>query len=210
MASETEICNLALRRLGQEAGLNSLGDDSTYYETAKASMPIVRDSLLERHAWNFATQTVKPAVLRDKPVGWKAAYALPHDCLRVLTVLPEDQYDAGLANSITAPLPDEVFEQPWTVEMMGRNRVVLTNVHKPVLKYIRRVTEPGLFTPLFTDVLAWHLAASLAGPVIRGETGLTISNKLLETARYYEGCAIIADTKQRRTVSIRPDAPWWS
>lgn len=210
MASEREICNLALRRLGQEAGLTSLTESSEYAEMAKATLPIVRDSLLERHAWNFATVTVRLQPLRDKPLGWDKSYAVPSDCIRVLTVIPEDQYNAAFAAQITTSQPvDTAWETPWVVETQGRHKVLMTNLHKPVLKYIRRIVEPGLFSPGFTDALTWHMAASLAGPVIKGETGMTVSNKLMQFAQYYEGTAILADTRQRRTVSQRPDAPWW-
>lgn len=216
MASETEICILALRRLGQEAGITSLEENSAYVETAKATLPIVKDALLERHAWNFATTRVRPAKLSEKPIGWDAMYAIPSDCLRVLSVVSEYALDMKMAlakASQGGSYAQSVMsmwhtEDQWVVEMWGPHRVLETNIEKPVLKYVRRVKETGLFSATFTDALAWHMAASLAGPIIKGETGMAVQNKLIEFARYYEGVAITSDVNQRHTHVVKPDAPW--
>lgn len=216
MASETEICILALRRLGQEANLTNLDDNSAYVETAKASFPIVKDALLERHAWNFATTRTRLAKLADKPIGWDAMYAIPSDCVRVLSVTSEIALDiktewdkASQQGYVDASVMSAWHtEDQWVVEMWGPHRVIETNIEKPVLKYIRSVRETGLFSPTFTDALVWHLSASLAGPIVKGETGLTVSNKLLQVAQYYENVAIMSDVNQRHTHAYRPEAPW--
>lgn len=216
MASETEICVLALRRLGQEANLTSLDENCAYVETAKASLPIVKDALLERHAWNFATTKVRPAKLAEKPIGWDAMYAIPSDCLRVLSVFSEEAYSMRtvLEKASQGYFQDRSVmsmwhtEDQWIVEMYGPHRVLETNIEKPVLHYVRRVKETGLFSPTFTDALTWHLAASLAGPIVKGETGLNVSNKLLQVAQYYESVAIMSDVNQRHMHAYKPDAPW--
>ena len=74
MATETDICNLAVRRLGEMALLVDVNENSTYAEVAKQSYPIVRDALLERHAWNFATTRVRGQLLAEKPIGWQFGY----------------------------------------------------------------------------------------------------------------------------------------
>lgn len=197
MASEVEICNLALQRLGQQANLIGLSENSVYAETAKSSLPIVRDSLLERHAWNFATTRVRMPKMKERPIGWAASYKVPSDCVRVLTVYEER--------------PKDFWEgKTWVVEMQGDDRVVCTNMKEPILKYVRKVKNAELFSPMFADALAWHLAAALAGPIVKGDTGMTVGVKLIEQARYYELAAITADVGQRRTKQDRPDAPWVS
>ena len=106
MASEVEICNLALQRLGQQANLIDISENSVYAETAKHSLPIVRDSLLERHAWNFATTRVRMPKMKERPIGWTASYKVPSDCVRVLTVYEER--------------PKDFWEgKTWVVEMQG-------------------------------------------------------------------------------------------
>lgn len=197
MASETEICQLALRRLGQAAHITSLTENSVYAEQAKSAYPIVRDALMERHAWDFATTTVRLQRVEGNPAGpWYFMFQVPSDCIRILAV-----QDDG-------PHIDYWAKAPWSVEMHGKDRVILCNLKKPVLRYVRRTTNTELFSAMFTDALAWHLAASLAGPIIKGETGMSVSVKLLQTAQYYEQAAIRSDTSQRHIPMYRPDAPW--
>ena len=194
MASEKDICNLALRRLGQSIGLIDTAETSAYAEVARDCYPIVRDALLERHAWNFATKRVYPAKLADTPVGKGVMYQVPSDCLRVLSVESEE--------------PIVTWRNlPWTVENWGDHLVVQTEIRSPILKYICRVRSPGLFSAGFTDVLSWHLAATLAGPIVKGEQGQIIGVKLLQQAQYFEQQAIAADVNQRRTVNEYADPP---
>lgn len=192
MPSEKEICNLAIRRLGEQVNLVSLTEDSAYAEIAKATYPVVRDTLLERHAWNFATTRTRAALVNKEPIGWKYMYHLPAKCVRVLSLSSE-----------TAPLR-ELETGPWVVEADGDYRVLLCNVEDVVLKYVSHVTNTAIFSPGFTDTLAWYLAANLAGPIIKGETGLTISNKLMQFAMVSEQKAIETDTRQRRTIRYQP------
>lgn len=216
MATETEICILALRRLGQEANLTSLDENSAYVESTKATYPIVRDALLERHAWNFATTKVRPARLMEKPIGWDAMYAVPDDCIRVLSVTSEDDYDAdrmyraGRYGTYAEGYAYGTWhaDDEWAVEMFGRYRTIQTNIRRPIVKYIRKVREPGYFSPAFADALAWNVAAAMAGPIVKGETGLTVANRLLQFAQYYEGVAIRSDISQRHAHHTRPMAPW--
>lgn len=197
MASETEICQLALRRLGQAASITSLNEQSVYAEMAKSAYPIVRDALLERHAWDFATTTVDLQKLEEKPSGtWEAMYQVPSDCIRVLTV--------------SGPGPISVWAtEPWTVEMHGKTRVLLTNIVRPSMKYVRKTTNTELFSATFTDALAWHISASLAGPIVKGETGMNVGQKLLQYAQFYEQAAIKSDVTQRHLPTYHPEAPWY-
>ena len=57
MASEVDICNLALSHLGDTATIASLDppEGSAQAEHCARFYPIARDSLLEMHAWGFAT-----------------------------------------------------------------------------------------------------------------------------------------------------------
>ena len=56
MASETDICNLALARLGDAALVSSISppDGSAQAGHCAAFYPMVRDYLLERYAWSFS------------------------------------------------------------------------------------------------------------------------------------------------------------
>ena len=75
MASEVEICNLALARLGDAATVVSIDppEGSAQAEHCAMFYPMARDTLLAQHPWGFAQRRVRPARLA-------AGYLLPDDC----------------------------------------------------------------------------------------------------------------------------------
>ncbi len=187
MASETDICNLALGRLGEMCNMVDVNENSTFAAVAKRTYPVVRDALLERHAWNFATTRVRGQLVDEEPIGWRYMYQVPETAIRILSVYSENR-------------GQWIEEEPWVFEMHGAYRVVLTNIEKAVIKFIQYTTNTDLFSPGFADALAWHLAASIAGSIVKGETGMTVATKLLQQAQYFERAAILADVRQRRTI----------
>lgn len=197
MASEKDICNLALRRLGQSVGLIDTGEDSAYAEVAKDCYPIVRDALLERHAWNFATTRVRVPEIAGEVIGLGKRYAVPSDCIRILSVLPAEGSE------------EDGLEARWVVENAGDVNVIQTEIEKPILKYVRRVRNTDIFSAGFTDALAWHLAATLAGPIVKGEQGQTVGVKLLQQANLAERQAITFDVNQRRTMNYERRVPYF-
>ena len=57
MATEVDICNLALAHLGDDATIASINppEGSAQAEKAARFYPIARNTLLELHSWNFAS-----------------------------------------------------------------------------------------------------------------------------------------------------------
>lgn len=144
MASVIDICNGALRRLGQPP-IASLDDPVETARAAKDRYPVIRDALLQAHPWNFAIR--RAALAADAAPGGdgRAAFVLPADCLAVLSV--------GAAR--------------WAVE----GRRVLADAAPPLsLAYAARVTDPALYPPLFLEALSSRLAADLAEPLTQSGT----------------------------------------
>lgn len=191
MASEKDICNLALQRIGQFAELTSLQDNTEYSELASTAYAFVRDALLERHAWNFATARTKLPELDIDTGGWRKAYALPFDCLRVLSVEYATEHSLGISDA------------EWVIENYDNSRVLFTNCENAVVKYIKRVVPTGYYSPMFVDALAWNLAYELAGPIIKGDAGQVAVRRVYELAVASEAKAIQLDANQRRTKPYR-------
>jgi hypothetical protein len=76
MATEVDICNLALGHLGDNATVASLTppEGSAQAEHAARFYPISRDTLLESHAWNFATRRATMPLVnmhtRSQTIAW--------------------------------------------------------------------------------------------------------------------------------------------
>lgn len=169
MASDVDICNLALGHLGDEATVSDIepSDGSPQADHCARFYPVARNALLERHAWGFATKRVVLAEVDNELDSWGYAYALPSQCLKPLSVLNPESTDDN-------DTEDFIIETD-----VNGTEVLYTNVEEATLRYISLVTDTTKFTPLFTVALARLLASYLGGPIIKGETGMKIARAQL-------------------------------
>lgn len=206
MASEVDICNLALGHLGDNATVASLDppEGSAQAEHCARFYPIARDSLLELHAWNFATRRVQLAELANPWPQWDHAYAKPADCIRVLAVIPPDvpdDYTTVVGTSANGlPLPGGTkVPQNYVVEINDDlAEVVLTDQEDAVLRYTAQITDTTKFSPLFVMTLAHHLASMLAGPVLKGDVGAAEAKRQQALVQAYLARATASDANQRQ------------
>ena len=197
MASEVDIANLAIARLADVANVSVIDppEGGTTSELVARFLPMARDTLLQMHTWTFATRTVRLARLAEEPVDWDYMYASPANMLKALSVRQEGWVM-------------DVFD--FDVESNADGRlVILTDADAAVLRYTERVTDTNRFSPLFVDALSWMLASNLAGPLIRGESSLTVSNQCLKNAQVLVGQAVIADSRQRHSREGDKHLPSW-
>jgi hypothetical protein len=138
MASEVEIANAALTKLGH-AAISNLTDDSDAARAVNAVFATVRDDLQAVHSWNFNTRWSSLAKLADAPVNpnFGSQYALATNTLRVWSI-GEDMW-------------------PWVVEGTS----LLTDLDSPKVQNSYRVTDTSLFPPYFVNLMAYRLAAEL-------------------------------------------------
>lgn len=222
MASEVDISNMALSHLGDSATVASLDppEGSAQAEHCARWYPIARNALLEMHDWKFNTARVKLAEVTQNWPEWGYAYAQPSDCLKVIAVLPEGasgDYTTGYERTSVSAYSQvgdytgrvSVYTaQPFTVESdEDGNVVIYTNQIDAVLRYTRVVTDTSKFSPLFVTTLARYLAHYLAGPVLKGDTGIAVGEKQLGIAMAMLSKAGVADSNQMRQ-PIEQSVPW--
>lgn len=155
MASDIQICNIALSKLGA-ATIASLSEGSqeanfcsTFYESA-------RDAALRSHPWNFASKT-RVLASTDVPTGYEEtyAYSYPSDCLMASKV-----HD-GEGNEST-------FRVILHEDSNGdKSKLILTNLETANLTYTVRVTDPNIYDSQFIESFALRLAAELAWPITK-------------------------------------------
>lgn len=196
MASEVDICNLALARLGDNATVASIDppEGSAQAEHCARFYAVARDSLLEMHAWKFATRRVLLAKLTVESWDWSFAYAEPAGALKLLGVL-----------SATASNDDETLYEAESAA--NGAAIILTNQEGASLRFVARVTDTTKFSPLFVDALAWLLASYLAGPVLKGDAGAAMAKACLQSFMLAFSNARVSDANQRK---VRPEhTPAW-
>lgn len=168
MASELNIINSALAKLGAEPLLN-LNQDSPVARRAQVLYDSRRDKLLRSHPWNFAIHRQELAQVVDTPTfEFDYAYQLPNDCLRVLYV-------------------NEFQDEEWTKE----GSLLLTNADEVFIRYIKQVTEAGDFDACFAEVLALDLAHELCYSITQNTSLKEVLQKemkaVLAEARSFDG-----------------------
>lgn len=192
MASEVDVCNLALAHLGDTATVASLDppEGSAQAEHCARFFPIARDSLLEMHPWKFATRRVLLAQLATETWNWGFAYAEPAGVIKLLAVLPPSA-------------ASDAETKEYEAETDGNGMpIILTNQENASLRYIAHVTDTTVFSPLFAMALSWHLASMLAGPLLKGEAGAAEAKRCTAVMSGYLAQATLSDSSQRR---IKPE-----
>lgn len=196
MASEVEICNLALSHLGDSATVASIDppEGSAQAEHCQKWYPIARNALLEMHDWSFATTRSLLAELVNDWPQWQHAYARPSDCLKIRTVLPPSGCDTDGQAYITEADAD------------GR-QIILSDQGGAIVRYTRLITDTSKFSPLFTDALGWYLSTYLAGPVLKGESAVKIARANMQVVLEMLAQAKLSDASQQRQQLVH-SVPW--
>jgi len=146
MASIVGICNGALNQLGATTIL-SLTEDSKNARLCNSRFTQVRDALFRTHPWNCLQKRIQIAADSTAPAwGFKFAYTLPADCLRLLKIL---DYDSN-----------------YKVE----GRKVLSNTETMKILYVARVTDPNEYDELLRETLSASLSADIAFAVTSNNT----------------------------------------
>jgi len=151
MASQVEICNLALAKLGHMPFIVNIGENSKAANLFSVFWEPVRDSLLREYLWKFARKREVLAPLVTEPEFDGGNYfQLPSDCLRVIG--PGDTYKMSYGR--------------WFVE---QDKIV-ADTDTFNLVYIRKVTDTALFDPCFVQAMAAKLAYEIAMPLAQSQS----------------------------------------
>lgn len=200
MATEVDICNLALARLGDRATVSSIDppEGSAQADHCARFYPIARDAILGAHPWRFAVKRATLPKMADAPVGEPASYfGLPSDCIRVVAV-----HCVGLEN---LPPMLRFYERTpdYRIEQVGGASTLVCEAENVWIEYVSSKTPAANFPSDFSDCLAWLLASYLAGTVIPGSSGIQVSANLMQYYQKTLTLAIQNDSAQRReTVQI--------
>ncbi len=142
MASEVDICNLALNEVGEDQ-ITALTEDPKAVSKAARLCNLVygdtRDDVLRSAQWNFAIKRAKLSKLTSTPAfEFGNSFQLPTDCLRVIRT------DNELS--------------PFRIE----GKTLVSNEPIVYIEYIARITDTTQFDSLFIETLAVKIGARLA------------------------------------------------
>lgn len=145
--NDVTICSNALGRLGVSP-ITSLLDNTDRGRLCHRHYAIQRNAVLQAHPWNWALAVVSLARLAEAPVaGYSYQFQLPVDYLKV----------------------ERVYPKATEYEIIGKT--LQTNSPTISVKYIREITDPQQFSPLFVDALEAKLASIMA-PALKANNEL--------------------------------------
>jgi len=159
--SNTTICNQALGKLGANRITNfeDTSENSPQIIQCRLHFEPTRDALIRSHYWRFASaRAVLVQDTTDPPFEWDNQFILPDDFMRFKSIYEED--GVILKNRRHA--------------IEGQR--LLTNLSTISLRYIKKVTDPTEFDPLFVKIFVWLLADEMIGTLAGGDE--RIQNKI--------------------------------
>jgi len=220
MATEVDICNLALAHLGDDATIATLSppEGSAQAEKAARFYPIARNSLLEMHTWNFAAKRENIALTTNTLDQWDYAYAAPADMMSPVAIIsPTAQNDYATRMSagdtpggITSNYAPTIVAGQYTPQQFAvEGAYIYTNQENAMLRYQAFITDASLFSPLFVVTLSWHLASMLAGPIIKGDQGAAEAKRCTQMMTNYLTSAKQADNLHR-DITVEHIVSWTS
>lgn len=184
-ASQTQVVNLGLTKLGQDRCIN-ITDDVEAVRVMRSLWDLAVDTVLAKHPWKFATlRTTLPALATAPAYEWSLQYQLPDACLRLVQVADDWVFYAQ--------------DVPFFTLEGGPNggQYILTDEAAPLrVRYVQRVSNVGLWPPLFARAVAMHLAADACEK-------LTQSNSKFESAMAAYEIAI-REAKRASAIELPP------
>lgn len=151
MQNKTSVINTALMRVGAR-GVNVAFQDTPAAQAASAAYERCLDLCLSLYPWPFALRLTRLARNAESPAfGYRHAYRLPGDCVRVVDAYVHD--DEGHVPSSAWRHEGPEFE------IVGRD--ILTDAESVALRYVSSDRDMS-FPDAFADALAWRLAFEIS------------------------------------------------
>lgn len=184
-----EICNMALTRLGV-ANINRIDEASEPGRACNQMYETVRQLVLRKYPWPFATRRVELALLPAAPIDYEFAYRAPSDAVTLRHLIASDGTKITERDKRYKLLSDEY------------GRVIYSHLPLAAVEYTANITDTNLFPVDFCDALAWKLAAEIAMR-LTGDLNL-VNNAVAAYNAYFAEAAADGENEQK------PDAEYVS
>jgi hypothetical protein len=170
--SEVQICNLALARIGQSVLISSMDEASPAASMCNLFYSTCRDRILESYPWRFATKYVELQDIGGPPSNWAYRYRYPNDCLAARSIVCPGMRNQTIENRITFSI---------TEDSAGNGRAICCDISPVELEYTAKITMPSLFSPEFSNALAWLLASDICLPLTGDANNIKLYLQMYES-----------------------------
>lgn len=159
MATETEICNLALSHLGNTKRIANIDTEQSQEASLfRVLYDTTRDLVLNEYEWPFATKIAALALIEEDPNDeWDYSYRYPSDCIKLMRVLSGFRTDTNSSRV------------PYKVSHDASGKIIYSDYEDAEIEYIRAITDTSYFSPDFIMALSFRLAAYAAPSLTGGD-----------------------------------------
>lgn len=185
MASEVDICNIAMHKLGANRVTSLDTPDNFEAELCAVNYPLVRDSVLEEHAWSFALKRIVLNPTGNPPAwGSDTEFQVPEGVLTIIRL-----YDNPNVASPVAP-------ETWRRE----GDYVYASSAKVYALCVMRITDTTRYPALFRALVSVRLALELCMVVTENKE---LIGQLMQEYSYKVREAAAADGIQARREKVQ-------
>lgn len=189
--TQSEICNMALSNLGLDNNVTNIDDPETQTEKIFAQFyQLVLNKVLKRERPQFAIydETVPPTEFADGSLH----YIVPSYALEVLRINGETQ-------GWTVEHGEIIFIDNIAISQSGENIEI---------KYVRALTDTGLFPEEFVELLAWELAMYCCGRLTQDSAMLQLAAAGVQGARQEYQTINLRSAKPRLKTQSKFNRVW--
>lgn len=196
--TDIDIVNGALSLLG-ESFITSFDDESYAARLATQLYAGERDELLTQYNWGFATTRAILAPDATAPLfGFTYRFAPPADMLRLRGLY--DSWDTYNQVNYSGSRQTHKIEDGY----------ILADDNPLYVFYIKRITDPSKFEPLFAKALQWSFALSIALPLTNSAPKMQLmAGGLKEAIRQAQLASVIQGTPEVLNASELLDARYY-
>lgn len=193
MASQVDVCNRALIKLGAQQ-ITSISDNSKSARVLSSLWDTVRRAELRKRYWCFALARTQLPETDAPAFQFGHAFQLPPDYLKLVQV--GDVYVApSQADYRTGD------DSPWAIE----GGQLLSMFGAPLkFRYVRDITDPGQFDALFVEVFAAKLAEEACYAITQSREG---QNQAMQDYKQAVREAALANAIEKPPQGM-PDDAW--
>lgn len=160
LIDKTAIANLAVGYLGSSLSITDLDtDNSSQAKIVRRHFDLALKTMLERHAWRFATSYAALALISTDPMsGYGYVYSIPADALTIRQIAQKDSF-----------IRTEIYEDEkhdFEEILTGTGITIHTNIEEAYVEYTRSLDPNSGFPQYFGRGLAALLSQEIAPSLI--------------------------------------------
>lgn len=159
MATDTEICNLALSHLGIGVEISDLTTDRSQEGRAcRTFIDVARETTLRSFAWPFATRFLELSLVEEDPTNeWSFSYRYPSDCVMLRRII------SGTRND------DRQARVPYKLGQDDDGKLIYTDMEEAEVEYTRLEDDPSFYPADFVLAFSYQLGHLIAARVTGGD-----------------------------------------